>query len=57
MLFRFLGGACWIIKLRRGVGGGIVAGGVVCGVWVGVDGVVGNYCRADGVRRIVGEVS
>ena len=56
-LFQFLGKTCWRIKLREGIVGGIVVGGVVCGVWAGIDGVVVEYCWADGIRRSVGEIS
>jgi hypothetical protein len=55
--FQFLGKTCWRIKLREGIVGGIVVGGVVCGVWAGIDGVVVEYCWADGIRRSVGGVS
>ena len=43
--------------MREGIVGGIVVGGVVCGVWAGIDGVVVGYCWADGIRRSVGGIS
>ena len=39
-LFQFLGKTCWRMRWREGIVGGIVVGGVVCGVWAWIDGVV-----------------